>query len=209
MDLAVVAASPMLLDALKEIGNIGASQAATSLSQMVGATIRLEVPEVHVVEINTVADILGGAEKLMVGVYQAMTGEADGHILFLLPHDRAEYLLSLVLKRPVDMSEGIDELCESALTEIGNILSSSYMRALSQFCNLAMRLTPPSLAIDMAGALIDVILIQLSAAGNLALVIETNFFQGDRALEGYFFILPDPESLGTIFRSIGIDTGSN
>ncbi|MBC7544342.1 MAG: chemotaxis protein CheC [Candidatus Sericytochromatia bacterium] len=206
MDLAVLAASPMLLDALKEIGNIGASQAATSLSVMVGATIRLEVPEVHVVPINAVADILGGPEKVMVGVYQAMTGEAEGHILFLLPHDRAEYLLSMMLKTEVDITAGIDEMAQSALTEIGNILSSSYMRALSQFCQLTMRLTPPALAIDMAGALIDVILIQLSAAGNLALVIETNFFQGDRALEGYFFILPDPDSLGAIFHSIGIAT---
>jgi chemotaxis protein CheC len=204
MDLAQVAASPILLDALKEIGNIGASQAATSLSQMIGATIRLEVPEVHVVPINSVPGILGGPEKVMVGVYQAMEGEAEGHILFLLPHDRIEYLLQAMLKRPVDITAGVDELGQSALTEIGNILSSSYMRALSQFCHLTMRLTPPALAIDMAGALIDVVLIQLAAAGNLALVIETNFFQGDRALEGYFFILPDPDSLGTIFRHLGL-----
>jgi chemotaxis protein CheC len=204
MDLAEVAASPILLDALKEIGNIGASRAATSLSQMIGATIRLEVPSVHVVPINTVPGILGGPEKVMVGVYQAMEGEAEGHILFLLPHDRIEYLLHMMLKRPVDISDGVDEMMQSALTEIGNILSSSYMNALSQFCKLTMRLTPPALAIDMAGALIDVILIQLSASGNLALVIETNFFQGDRALEGYFFILPDPDSLGTIFRHLGL-----
>jgi chemotaxis protein CheC len=109
-----------------------------------------------------------------------------------------------MLKRPVDIADGVDEMLQSALTEVGNILSSSYMNALSQFCRLNMRLTPPALAIDMAGALIDVILIQLSASGNLALVIETNFFQGDRALEGYFFILPDPDSLGTIFRHLGI-----
>lgn len=204
MDLAHVAESPLLLDALKEIGNIGASQAATSLSQMIGATIRLEVPSVHVLPISSVPQVLGGPEKVMVGVYQAMQGEAEGHILFLLPQDRVEYLLSAMFKKPVDITAGVDELGQSALTEIGNILSSSYMNALAQFCRLSMRLTPPALAIDMAGALIDVILIQLSATGNLALIIETNFFQGDRALEGYFFILPDPDSLGTIFRHLGI-----
>lgn len=204
MDLAVVAENPLFLDALKEVGNIGASTAATSLSQLIGSTIRLEVPRVHVVPINVVADILGGPESLMVGVYQSMSGEADGHILFLLPQNRVEYLLGMMLKRPLSMSEGLDEMALSAITEAGNILSSSYMNALSQFCKINVRLTPPSLAIDMAGALLDVILIQLSAQGNLALIIETTFFEGGRALEGYFFILPDPESLSTIFRALGM-----
>ena len=79
-----------------------------------------------------------------------------------------------------------------------------YTRALAQFCKLDLRLTPPSLAMDMAGSLLDVVLIQLSAQGNLALIIETTFFEGGRELEGYFFILPDPDSLGTIFRSVGL-----
>ena len=206
MDLATLAANPVLLDVLKEVGNIGASRAATSLSQLIGATIRLQVPQVHVVPISDVADILGGAEALMVGVYQSMSGEADGHILFMLPQDRSEYLLGLTLKRPYSLTDGLDELALSALTEVGNILSSSYMAALSQLCNLSIRLTPPALAIDMAGAMIDVVLIQLSAQGNLALIIETVFFEGDRKLEGYFFILPDPGSLENIFRSLGMGT---
>lgn len=202
MDLATVAANPLLLDALKEVGNIGASQAATSLSQMIGSTIRLQVPEAHVVPINAVADILGGPETPMIGVYQAMGGGADGHILFLLPQAPAEYLLNLMLP---GRRAGLDDaMSVSALSELGNILSSSYTRALAQFCRLDLHLTPPALAHDMAGSLLDVVLIQLSAQGNLALVIETSFFEGDRQLEGYFFILPDPDSLGMIFRSIGL-----
>jgi chemotaxis protein CheC len=86
----MVAANPMFLDALKEIGNIGASQAATSLSQMIGATIRLEVPW-YVMPINAVASILrpGVADGRRL---QGMGGGVAGHILFLLPQDRAEYL---------------------------------------------------------------------------------------------------------------------
>src|SRR5262245_3646799 len=101
MDLAVVAANPLLLDALKEVGNIGASRAATSLSQLIGATIRLEVPQAHVVPIADVANLLGGAESLVVGVYQAMSGDAEGHILFMMPQTRVEYLLEQMLKRPL------------------------------------------------------------------------------------------------------------
>lgn len=93
---------------------------------------------------------------------------------------------------------------ESALMEIGNILSGAYLNALSHFTKLTLLPSIPALAMDMAGAILSVILIQLGQVGDHALVIETEFSSDNDGVNGHFFLIPDPGSLGTIMAAIGV-----
>jgi len=92
----------------------------------------------------------------------------------------------------------------SALNEIGNILSGSYLSALADLTKLSMSPTVPSLAIDMAGAILSYGLLQYGEMGDDALLIDTTFLEGNHEVEGQFFLIPDPESFAIIFESLGV-----
>lgn len=192
------------LDALREVSNIGVAHAATALSQLIGRSISLQVPKVLMTEITKVPEAFGGAEKIVVGIYLQMLGDARGNILIVLPRESALKLLSRLLPR--EKSEGalLTELEISALKEVGNILASAYLNALGTLMHKTLIPSVPVLSFDMAGAVIDYVLIELGEVGDLALMVETEFFGEDEKISGQFFLLPDPESLKIILNAIGV-----
>lgn len=193
------------LDTLKEISNIGMGHAATALSQMIGQTIRLRVPHVTITEISQVPDHLGGAERMMVGITLQVLGDARGSIMLLFPQESAHRLLCSLLGQQ-GKTLVMNEISISALKEVGNILASAYLSALGNMLNKTLIPSVPLLAYDMAGAVVDYVLIDLSRSGDLAMMVETDF-SGDSdqelAIKGHFFLLPDPTTLNIFFETLG------
>ncbi|WP_099158119.1 chemotaxis protein CheC [Virgibacillus ndiopensis] len=198
------------LEVLREIGNIGAGNAATSMSQLINKKVDMQVPSVHVVLFDEVMEMLGGPEKLIVALYIRIQGEAPGSVYFILTKEEAEFLVrhltdetefKLLDNKPPS------ELAISALHEIGNILAGSYLSALSDFTGIKMQPSVPSLSVDMAGAIITVGLLELSHVTDYAIVIDTKINEqtGSSGIHGHFLLLPDPESVPKIFSSLGIN----
>ncbi|HPT62798.1 MAG TPA: chemotaxis protein CheC [Candidatus Atribacteria bacterium] len=197
----------MQLDALREVGNIGAGNAATALSKVVGKRVKMEVPLVKILPLKDVPDWLGGPEKEVLGVYLTMSGAANGHILFVMTIEDALKIMNILLGDLTPSREQVldmDEIARSAMEEIGNILSSSYLSALADFTGLRLNHSVPALAIDMAGAIVDVILIEISKRGDYALLIETEFVEEENKIKGYFMLIPDTSSLEIILQAIGV-----
>ncbi|MFY9303548.1 MAG: chemotaxis protein CheC [Atribacterales bacterium] len=197
----------MQLDALREVGNIGAGNAATALSKVVGKRVKMEVPLVKILPLKDVPDWLGGPEKEVLGVYLTMSGAANGHILFVMTIEDALKIMNILLGDLTPSREQVldmDEIARSAMEEIGNILSSSYLSALADFTGLRLNHSVPALAIDMAGAIVDVILIEISKRGDYALLIETEFVEEENKIKGYFMLIPDTGSLEIILQAIGV-----
>lgn len=195
------------LDALREVGNIGAGNAATALSKVVGKRVKMEVPLVKILPLKDVPDWLGGPEKEVLGVYLTMSGAANGHILFVMTIEDALKIMNILLGDLTPSREQVldmDEIARSAMEEIGNILSSSYLSALADFTGLRLNHSVPALAIDMAGAIVDVILIEISKRGDYALLIETEFVEEENKIKGYFMLIPDTGSLEIILQAIGV-----
>ena len=193
------------LDALKEISNIGMGHAATALSQMIGQTVSLRVPHVTVTEISQVPEYLGGAEKLMVGITLQILGDARGSIMLLFPQESANRLLCSLLGHG-EKSLIMNDVNASALKEVGNILASAYLNALGNLLNKTLIPSVPLLAYDMAGAVVDYVLIELSQTSDLALMVETDFAGEpgqDLAIKGHFFLLPDPATLEIFLNAVG------
>lgn len=197
--------SPIQLDALREIGNVGAGNSATALSQIINKRIDMNVPKVDLVPIESVPDLVGGADTIVVGVFLRVYGKAPGNILFLLPQRSAFYLVDTLMGREHGTTQKLDFMDESALMEIGNILSGAYLNAFFNFTHISMLPSIPALAMDMAGAILNIILVQLGQMGDRALVIETEFLAEDDGINGHFFLVPDPGSLGTLIKAVGVE----
>lgn len=196
--------SSLQLDALREIGNVGAGNAATALSQIINKKIDMTVPQVSILPLGEVPDVVGGPETMVAGVFLRVFGPAPSSILFLLPRESAMYLVDMLMGRDRGVTQELDAMDESALLEIGNILAGAYLNALSYFTKFTLLPSIPALAMDMAGAILSVILIQLGALGDHALVIETEFSTEGDGVKGHFFLIPDPGSLSTILAAIGV-----
>lgn len=197
--------TPAQLDAMREIGNVGAGNSATALSQIVNKKIDMDVPRVSVVPIEDVPDLVGGPDALIVAVFLRVYGKAPGNILFLMPKENAFYLADDLMGRPHGTTQELDEMSVSAIKEVGNILSGSYLNAFSHFTNISMLPSIPSMAMDMAGAILNIVLVQLGQMGDRAMVIETRFLAEDDSINGHFFLVPDPGSLGTLVKAVGVE----
>jgi len=194
------------LSVLREVGNIGAGHAATALSKMLHTEIQMNVPRVSVVSFDEIADEVGGPEKLVIAIFLRAEGDIPASIFFLLEVESAKRLVSgLVGSYAEAEEEAFSEMEVSALQEIGNILAGSYLSSLADFTKKELSPTPPAFAMDMAGAIMSIGLIQVGPVADYALVVETEFKQGDREIEGHFFMLPDPGSVQTLFQSLGVD----
>ncbi len=189
------------LDALKEVSNIGAGHAVTALHQMTKRTITLEVPCVDLVPFARVVNALGGPEEEVLGLFFRVFGASRGNMLVVMPRQSAERLLTILFngdgpKKP------LGEMEISALKEVGNILTSSYLNAVGGLLSLPLIPSIPAFSMDMAQAVVDLLLIELAEVTHQALVIQTDFTTRDKSFSGHFFLLPDPKSIETILKAI-------
>ncbi len=198
------ALTPLQLDALREVGNIGSGNAAVALSSMVDKKVMLSVPRASLVPLVRVSDLVGGAETTVAGVYLHITGEASGSMLLLLEEKSAYDLAKLMVS--VDPGTPLTTMEQSALQETGSILAGSYLNALSQMTGLLLRPSVPGYALDMAGAIIDFILIEISQSEDYVLVIETEFEVDAKLIKGHLILFPDLGSLSIILGRLGVST---
>lgn len=200
------------LDVLKEIGNIGAAHAATALSNLLEKKIDMRVPDVKMVSFNEMMELVGGSENVVVGIYLRIEGDVEGSMFFILPIEQANHFIRrLIRDESFDFkTPPYSELGLSAMQEMGNILSGSYLSALSDFTGLKIYPTVPGLSIDMFGAIISIGLIELSQISDTVIVINTSIYEeeisDDELVKGHFFLLPEPESFETIFKALGVPT---
>jgi chemotaxis protein CheC len=197
---------PVQLDALREVANIGAGHAATALSQMTGQTIMIAVPTINITPLEEVPPTIGAPDDPVVAVLMNMVGDLTGRTLLVFPKQTAIRLSELMIKRKHAGGGELSALEESAIKEAGNILSGAYMNALSDFMHLLLLPSPPSLAIDMARAVMTTAYLQFGADRDLVFCVETEFMMTDanETLRGVFLLLPDLPSLRAILRAIGV-----
>ncbi|WP_019229709.1 chemotaxis protein CheC [Sedimentibacter sp. B4] len=193
------------IDILKEIGNIGAGNAATSLSQMLSKRIDMNVPEVSLLDYENVINSIGGAENVVVGILVSFEGEIEGVILFLLKKEFVHMILNSLLGTELQGFEDISEMEMSALSEIGNIMVSSYVNSISSLTNMAIDITVPSLNIDMSGALLDAVTAEFSEAADRVIFIREKYFCQEETIYSHMLLLPSMSSLEILLRKFGME----
>lgn len=196
------------IDVLREIGNIGAGNAATSLGMLLNETVDIHIPTVRIIDFNEAVDAMGGPERLAVGVLVNFHGEVQGMIMFLLTLEDAKNI-SVILMGGMDDDDdpefGLSDIKLSAIQEIGNILSAAYINSICTMTGLAIDITVPQVAIDMAGAILSLPMIQFGAVGDKIMFIEEGFFTATQKLNGNVIMFAEIESLSKIMGKLGIE----
>lgn len=194
-------------DVLREIGNIGAGNATTALSQMLNQKMDMSVPKVALVPFNEISDVLGSEDQTVVGIMLGFEGDVEGMMMFLFDTKSAHHLVNSLMMR--DREEGVEEDTEfsdmdmSALNEIGNIVSGSYLTAISKLTNLKMISTVPEMTVDMIGALLSVPASEFGKYGDKLLLIQSQFGELD-FVNGYFLMIPELDSYDKLLASLGV-----
>lgn len=191
-------------DVLKEIGNIGAGNATTALSMLINNKIDMTVPKVELLDFRELPNIIGGAENVVVSILLTLEGEIDGMMMFIMERPAAHMLVNLLCGNDSTNVGEFDEMELSALKEVGNIISGAYLSSLSALTNLLITSSVPYMSIDMAGAILSVPAIEFGKVGDKALLIETEFGEDKKFVNGYFILIPSMNSYDKILSSLGL-----
>lgn len=192
--------SMIQLDALKEVSNIGAGNAATALSMLLNKKVDMSVPSVNVVRLEDIVEATG--ENEVAGTVVRVLGDIAGNILLVFEEDTVKKIIG----RLIGSEDGIDsEMGQSVLCEIANIISASYMNSIAQLTNLEIAPSVPAVAYDMLGAILTTTFIESNQYDEYILDIETIFLDDtEENIGGHFYYIPMPGSLEKILKSIGI-----
>lgn len=196
--------SPLQLDALREVGGIGAGHAATALSQLVDRAVSLEVPRIEIVDVADVPQLFGGPERLVGGVYARIFGDMTGAVLFMIEQGAAMALVDMMHGRPVGTVKSLGQEEKRLLGHVSSILISSYMAAIARLADLDVLPSAPSLAFDMAGALLQSTVAEVDLEAEQAFLVRASFLDEGRKVEAALFFMPSPESLTVLLGRLGM-----
>lgn len=197
------------IDVLKEIGNIGAGNAATSLAQMIDGRVEMVTPVVRVVDIADADKALGGPETPVVAILVELYGDIQGIMMFVLGNTFAKSLLKSLMGELVG-EEGVDclhltEMQNSALSEIGNIMIGSYTAAISSLSHLNITISVPAVTADMVGSLLTVPAAEMGSVSDKIIFIEDDFLNANDKITANMMLIPSLDSLNKLMNSLGID----
>lgn len=192
------------LDVLREIGNIGAGNAATSLSSMLDKAVDMATPSVKILEINDAAENLGGPENVVVGILGKLSGDIDGLIVFMIEQNFALSVVNYLMHNNTPNCAELTNIEFSALGEIGNIMISSYIGAISALSGLNIITSVPAVNVDMVGSLLSVPAILMEDYSDKIIFIENDFLNMESTITSNMILMPTINSLNKIMVGLGI-----
>ena len=184
------------------------ARAGDALAEMSGQAVTVEAPLVGRLSADEILNLVGGPAAPIVAIYLGMVGGLTGHCLVLLPPDGAHRLASILISgEPGTAHEDLlafDEMEISALQELGNVTSGAFMNEIGMHLHEAVHPTVPQAVIEMCGAVLDGVLLDLVGPGEDILAARTVFFENGRTVDGAFLILPHQASLELLLRAVGV-----
>ena len=200
-DLTLEQMSTTYYDVLKEIGNIGAGNATTALASLLQIKVDMNVPQVMMLDFKDVGALVGGEEQELAAAYLGVEGDIKGSILFLIKKETAMMIAKKLLGDYC--GEDLGEMERSAVKEVSNIITGSYLNAIATLTGLTIYPSVPDLTVDMAGAILSVPAIQFGIMGDKILLIQSQL-TNEIEMDGYFIMVPEPDSYVKILTSLGI-----
>ncbi|HAT02335.1 MAG TPA: chemotaxis protein CheC [Oribacterium sp.] len=192
------------LDVMKEIGSIGTSHAATSLSQLLQKEVRISIPQVKILGYDDAVHAIGNEEQIVGATLVKMSGELNGLMLFLFNLEFANTIFEKLLGIGYPGFEAMDEMAHSAMTEIGNIIICSYVNAFTELVDMDIQLSVPSSAVNMLGGILTVPIAEYGYETDKLMYFNADFVIGGQKLNDWLLMLPDIESLNRILTKLGV-----
>jgi chemotaxis protein CheC len=196
----------MHIDVLKEIANIGSGNAASSLSRMLDHAVNISIPYIGIKGFNEAYEALGGADAVMVGTLLFLQCDLQGMMMFLLPVEVACDLVNKLMYTDIKNYDEIDEMGFSAINEISNIMSASFVGAIADMSELTIDISPPEATLDMLGSIMSVPSIYFATMSDTLLLIQNEMEIAGKKTRASVLLLPDVPSLEKLMKSLGIET---
>lgn len=194
------------IDVLRELGNIGMGNAASSLAQMLSNKVEMAVPKTDLVEKETAADYLHKLQTTSLGIVLTLQGDVKGSIIHIFRKSFAERVINFFFTAAIDSIADIDEMCMSVISEVGNITSASYVNAIAAMTGLFIDISTPLQCPDLAEAVLN------PSATNggtdfsdKVLLIDNSFFIDREEIKSNLIFLPEVDSLNLIFERLGLE----
>lgn len=195
----------MEIDVIKELGSIGNGNAATALSKILNTKVKMTLPAVDVLEFNAALHTIGNPEDVVAAILVEMSGEIEGIMLFILTQEFADEILNRMIgKTDVNFLE-LDEIDISALTEIGNIMISSYVNALASLTNVQVDLSVPQISVNMLGGILSLPMATMGIYSDKLMMINAEFEINEKELKSDMLLLPNADSLNVLIKKLGVE----
>jgi len=193
----------MQRDALRELSNVGAGNAATALSQLLGRNMTLGLPNIDFVPVDKLVQKSEKQGNIVAAVYLRIFGDITGRALLMFPQDKIFILLDMLMRRKPGETKQFGETEQSALKEIGNIIVSSYLNSIAKFIRLNSVPSVPSLAIDMPAAIFQTVSAEMADGGGTeALLIENDMIESVTKISTSFYLIPDRDAMVRILEAL-------
>lgn len=192
------------LDVMREIGSIGTSHAATALSKMLQKEIRITIPQINILGYNEAVKRIGDVEEVVAATLVKMDGDVEGVMLFLFNLDFANTVLEKLIGKEYTSYDELDDLALSALTEVGNIMISSYINAFSKLADVDIGVSVPSSTINMLGGILTVPMVEFGYETDKLMYNNADFVMEDKKQSVWLLMLPDIKSLNHILEKLGV-----
>lgn len=194
----------MQIDTLREIGSIGTGNAATALSDMLRRKVNITLPEVRIMGYNEAIEWIGGPEEITAGVLVKLSGQVNGIMLSVQPLDFVNLALESTHNETVESYSQLTELENSMLVEMGNIMISTFINAMSSLAGLDITVTVPAFAVDMQGAILAVPMAEYGGQSDYIMTIGGNFVCDGKEVPCRLLLSPDIRSLNFLLRKLGV-----
>lgn len=189
------------LDVIKELANVGGGNAATSISKLVNKPVNMTVPTIELLNYNEVFEKIMPEDQMVNAVIMRMLGDGEGIFLFVTTHEASMDLINMMM--PID-SKCTEELQQSAIKELVNILVTSYLNAISKMVSVNLISSVPSLTVDMFGAILSSTYIESEQYDENIMIIKNEFIYQGEKIESSLYFVPKPGVLDSLFKIIGV-----
>ena len=211
-DISQIKLSEIQRDALQEVGNIGAGNAANALAQMINKRVDINIPSVEMVELDEFAKSISKKNEKLLVAWSNVLGKTRATVLSLFTLKDAIDITSIIVddeeKKHIDLRKKINtaadfpDLYRSALSELGHILGSHYVSAIGDLLGLRLMTEPPDMSVDTGEQLFTILKEEIGLIKKLSLVITTSVIVTDFKITGTFLFIPNLETLEDLLDAL-------
>lgn len=194
----------MHLDVLREIGNIGSGNAATSLSSMLNTTVEIEVPTISLINYDNVSQYLGGKDREVIGLALGLEEDIEGVMLHVVQPKFASRIVNAFYPKEIQTLADINEMDLSAVKETSNITTAAYVNSMAAMTNMFINITPPNECLDTVENVLKFASDRFDAIGHQVIYIDENLYIGDTEINSSMILILQIDSLKKLFDKLGI-----
>lgn len=192
------------LDVMREIGNIGAGNACTALSVLLGTPVDMSVPQVQLLGYDTTAEHLGGEDNMVIGLKVNITDDLDGMMVHIIQKRFAERIINTFYAKTIEDIAALDEMDLSVLNEMANITSGAYANSMATLTGLFVNIGTPT---QIPGKVSDIIRLPITEfikPGERILMVDEEFTIEDERITSNMIMALESDSLEKLFSKLGV-----